>query len=189
MGRLCRGRRVRQPPAGAIRFGAAESGRRSMLAGAMRGPMSDGCRRGPAGPIGCFPRRNGNIRRVPGLRQHTPGGPSRTGTGANCKGCGSRWDGRKTARIGTFHGKRIRVVRHARQRAGVGRRLLARQLSRCADRRQRLDGRWELRQTGLARRLVAGRSGAASAAAARINGKVKARNSKTGFRVALTLVP
>ena len=58
-----------------------------------------------------------------GTRTAYPWGVAAGRNRANCKGCGSRWDGRKTAKDRHVSGKRIRVVRHARQRAGMGRKI------------------------------------------------------------------
>ena len=107
---------------------------------------------------------------------------------ANCKGCGSRWDGRKTARIGTFPANGFGLYdMHGNVREWV---------EDCwhgSYRGAPTDGSAWTVDGNCGRRVLRGGSWrddpARIRAAARINGKVKARNSKTGFRVALTLVP
>ena len=47
---------------------------------------------------------------------------------ANCNGCGSEWDSRRPAPVGSFARQSVRPLRYARQRVGVGRGLLCIQL-------------------------------------------------------------
>ncbi len=44
---------------------------------------------------------------------------------ANCIECGSEWDGKQTAPVGTFPGESLRPAGDRRQRLGVGAGLLA----------------------------------------------------------------
>ena len=107
---------------------------------------------------------------------------------ANCKGCGSRWDGRKTAKVGTFapnafglhdmHGNAREWVADCWRGSYRGAPADGGAWTEGADCRKRVvrggswsDIPWDIRS---ARRMA---------------GKYKARNSKTGFRVALTLAP
>ena len=72
---------------------------------------------------------------------------------ANCKDCGSPWDGGQTAPVGSFRRQCLRPLRHGGQRVRVGRGLLARQFRRRA-------GRWiglghrRLQQAGDPRRFL-----------------------------------
>ena len=83
---------------------------------------------GPAGPIGCSPRPNTNMRRAPEPRPTIPGATTSTSTAslwpiamaAAASGTASR--PRRSARSR----QRVWPLRHGRQRLGVDRRLLAR---------------------------------------------------------------
>ena len=57
---------------------------------------------------------------------------------ANCKECGSEWDGKGKAPHRLVQAECVRPLRYARQRRGVGRRPRPQQLRRCAGGRQRL---------------------------------------------------
>ena len=123
-----------------------------------------------------------------GTRSAFPWGAAAGRNRANCKGCGSRWDGRKTAKAGTFpanafglhdmHGNVREWVQDCWHASYRGAPADGSARTEGADCRKRVlrggswsDIPWDMRS---------GR---------RQSGKWKARNSKTGFRVALTLEP
>ena len=107
---------------------------------------------------------------------------------ANCKGCGSRWDGRKTAQAGTFpangfglrdmHGNAREWVEDCWHGSYRGAPADGSAWTAGGDCRKRVlrggswnEIPWDIRS------------------ASRLAGKVKTRNSKSGFRIALTLDP
>ena len=71
---------------------------------------------------------------------------------ANCWGCGSPWDDRQTAPVGSFPANAVRIARHARKRVGMDGGLLERELHRSARRWKRVV-EWGLLQARLARRF------------------------------------
>lgn len=123
-----------------------------------------------------------------GTRSAFPWGAAAGRNRANCKGCGSRWDGRKTAKAGTFpanafglhdmHGNVREWVQDCWHASYRGAPADGSAWTEGADCRKRVlrggawsDIPWDMRS---------GR---------RMSGRWKDRNSKTGFRVALTLEP
>ena len=56
----------------------------------------------PASRIGCSPRPNTNMRRAPGRQTAYPWGNAIGKNNANCDGCGSQWDNKQTAPVGSF---------------------------------------------------------------------------------------
>ena len=123
-----------------------------------------------------------------GTRTAYPWGVAAGRNRANCKGCGSRWDGRKTAQVGTFpvNGFGLRDM-HGNVREWVEDCWHGSYRGAPADGSAWTEG-------GDCRRRVL-RSGSWNEipwdirSASRLAGKVKARNSKSGFRIALTLDP
>jgi hypothetical protein len=86
---------------------------------------------------------------------------------ANCRGCGSPWDGQQTAPVGQLPAERLRALRRGRQRLGMGRGLLERQLRGRARRRTRLD-RARLRPPRPSGRVLDQRPGGRPLGAARL---------------------
>ena len=123
-----------------------------------------------------------------GTRTAYPWGAAAGRNRANCKGCGSRWDGRKTAKAGTFapnafglhdmHGNAREWVQDCWHGSYRGAPADGSAWTAGADCKKRVlrggswsDIPWDIRS------------------ARRMSGKWKDRSSKTGFRVALTLEP
>ena len=73
---------------------------------------------------------------------------------ANCRGCGSRWDGAGNGAGGFVRAERLGPARHARERVGVGGGLLARELRAGAARRLGVDERCGLWSPCVARRFL-----------------------------------
>ncbi len=123
-----------------------------------------------------------------GARTAYPWGAAAGRNNANCKGCGSRWDGRKTARVGAFapnafglhdmHGNVREWVQDCWHPGYRGAPADGSARTAGADCRKRV-------QRGGSWREIPWDIRSASRRAA----KWKARNSKTGFRIALTLEP
>ena len=78
---------------------------------------------------------------------------------ANFRDSGSQWSGKQTAPVGSFEPNAFGLLRHDRQRLGVGAGLLERLLPGRAGGRQRV-GVGQLRPAGGARWLLGQRSGA-----------------------------
>ena len=123
-----------------------------------------------------------------GTRSAFPWGVAAGRKRANCKGCGSRWDGRKTAKVGTFPANVFGLHdMHGNVREWVQDCWHASYRSAPAD-----GSAWT---TGSNCRMRVLRGGSWSdipwdiRSASRRAGKYKARNSKSGFRIALTLEP
>ena len=123
-----------------------------------------------------------------GTRTAYPWGVAAGRNRANCKGCGSRWDGRKTAQVGTFpvnsfglrdmHGNAREWVEDCWHSSYRGAPADGSAWTEGGDCRRRVlrsgswnEIPWDIRS------------------ASRLAGKVKTRNSKSGFRIALTLDP
>ena len=123
-----------------------------------------------------------------GTRTAYPWGVAAGRNRANCRGCGSRLGGRKSANVGTFpanafglhdmHGNAREWVQDCWHASYRGAPADGSAWTKGADCRKRVlrggawsDIPWDIRS------------------ARRMSGKYKARNSKTGFRVALTLEP
>ena len=123
-----------------------------------------------------------------GTRSAFPWGDAAGRNRANCKGCGSRWDGRKTAKAGTFapnafglhdmHGNVREWVADCWHGSYRGAPADGSAWTAGGDCRRRVlrggswnDIPWDIRSAN------------------RRADKYKARNSKTGFRIALTLEP
>ena len=123
-----------------------------------------------------------------GTRTAYPWGVAAGRNRANCKGCGSRWDGRKSAKAGTFpanafglhdmHGNAREWVEDCWHGSYRGAPADGSAWTEGGDCRRRVlrggswsDIPWDIRS------------------ASRRAGKYKARNSKSGFRIALTLEP
>lgn len=107
---------------------------------------------------------------------------------ANCKGCGSRWDGRKTAKVGTFAPNAFGLHdMHGNAREWVADCWHASYRGAPADGSARTEG------ANCKRRVLRGGSWSDIPwdirSASRKAGKYKDRDSKSGFRVALTLEP
>ena len=77
---------------------------------------------------------------------------------ANCHACGSQWDARQTAPVGSFAAEQVRSLRYGRQCPGVDGGLLPRHLQRRADGRLGLDRGRRLLSPCRARRVLAPRS-------------------------------
>ena len=53
-------------------------------------------------PTGCSPRPNGSMRLAPAQQTAYSWGDEIGKNNANCNGCGSEWDSRRTAPVGSF---------------------------------------------------------------------------------------
>ena len=107
---------------------------------------------------------------------------------ANCKGCGSRWDGRKTAKAGTFPANAFGLHdMHGNAREWV------QDCWHGSYRSAPADGSARTESGDCRRRVLRGGSWSDIPwdirSAKRLAGGWKDRNSKSGFRVALTLEP
>ena len=123
-----------------------------------------------------------------GTRTAYPWGVAAGRNRANCKGCGSRWDGRKTAKAGTFpangfglhdlHGNVREWVQDCWHSSYLGAPTDGSAWTAGGDCRRRVlrGGSWKEIPWNIR-------------SASRMAGKVKTRNSKSGFRIALTLDP
>ena len=123
-----------------------------------------------------------------GTRTAYPWGVAAGRNQANCKGCGSRWDGRKTAKAGTFpangfglhdlHGNAREWVQDCWHSSYLGAPTDGSAWTAGGDCRRRVlrGGSWKEIPWNIR-------------SASRMAGKVKTRNSKSGFRIALTLEP
>ncbi len=107
---------------------------------------------------------------------------------ANCKGCGSRWDGRKTAKVGTFAPNAFGLYDiHGNVREWVA------DCWHASYRGAPADGSAWTEGAGCKKRVLRGGSWSEIPwdirSASRRSGRWKDRNSKTGFRIAMTLEP
>ena len=107
---------------------------------------------------------------------------------ANCKGCGSRWDGRKTAPAGTYPPNAFGLHdMHGNVREWV------QDCWHPGYRGAPADGSAWTERGGCKKRVLRGGSWSDipwdMRSARRLSGRWKDRNSKTGFRIALTLGP
>ena len=104
---------------------------------------------------------------------------------ANCHGCGSQWDGKQTAPVGSFPANAFRSLRYGRQRLGVDGGLLERELPGRAGRRLGMDER-RLRAPRPPRRFLVRLSRRSPLGGPR-RGTTVLRVIVLGFRVARTL--
>ena len=134
----------------------------------MRKPMSGGCRRGRTSATVSCRRLSGSMRRVPGRPVRSISGrrfrrTKRTTMGTTSTVPAPRDYSARRRSGRRLSGERVRPARHARQRAGVGGGLLARQLPRCAAGRAGVDGGRKLWPARAARRFLEQQSRGTSA--------------------------
>ncbi len=123
-----------------------------------------------------------------GTRTAYPWGAAAGRDRANCKGCGSRWDGRKTAPAGTYRPNAFGLHdMHGNVREWV------QDCWHVSYRGAPADGSAWTERADCNKRVLRGGSWNDipwdMRSARRMSGRWKDRNSKTGFRIALTLEP